>query len=455
MKYLSLVYFLSLLLPSTYANYLDEHVQTFDWNGIEVVWLEDNSLPTYEMLVYFDEGSLTEEKKLKGSGELMFSQLTSGTNRYTQKQIISSLEFYGARYLGYLTHEHSVFQVSGLVKDYVPTLNMICHLFDDATFPQEELAKVKKRIMSSIQTIVTQHSELASHIFRYESLKGTGYETPTSGDLATLENITSKDLSARLKDYNKKIGKKIYLKGPKEILGVKSIIQNKCKWDQKNKKSEYLVVKKLSPTDEVIFVDVGQSNQAQVRVGRVLMTDEVVDANRELQSFAAKFMGGGFTSQLVQGLRVERGLTYSAMAYAAGQKKYGRAGISTFTRNETLIPLLDAIKDIINKSSTEIPKDRFLLAKRNIKGNYLLGLESTSEFLKTLMFKDHIDVPYADIYKFSDKIDNVSVDDLKGMISDIFAWNKQTIVVLGSKDLIKPLKENGYKVKMVDYKDYL
>ena len=80
-------YIIITLLFSTFsfANYIDDNVKKLDWNGIEVVWLEDNSLPTYDVTVYFNEGSLGETAQLAGVGEFMFQQLTSGTTRYTQK----------------------------------------------------------------------------------------------------------------------------------------------------------------------------------------------------------------------------------------------------------------------------------------------------------------------------------------------------------------------------------
>ena len=90
---------------------------------------------------------------------------------------------------------------------------------------------------------------------------------------------------------------------------------------------------------------VPKANQAQIRVGRYLTYDES-KKDHELMSLASKYMGGGFTSRLMQELRVKRGLTYSAGAYASTQKTYGRSGISTFTKNNTLY---------INSFKTEVP----------------------------------------------------------------------------------------------------
>ncbi len=454
MKYI----LISFLLFSQFAvanNYLDENLKTMNWNGIEVIWLEDDSLPTYDVSIYFKEGALGDKKGLYGQTELMFAQLSSGTHRYTQKEIVESLEFFGAGYGSHVTHEYSTYSVSGLVKDFIPTMKMVCHLFDDATFPKKELKKTKRRIISGMKTIITSHPKLANHIFRYESLKGTGFEMPTTGKLKTIKRLGQKNLLNRLKHFNNAVQKRIYIKGPKQTKALKSIVINDCKWKGVKDVFTIPVVSKIPQSGKIIFIPVPNANQAQVRVGRTLMTSEVRAKQEELKAFTANFMGGGFTSRLVQRLRVEKGLTYSAGSYASEQKNYGRSGISTFTKNETIVELLNSIKEVITESSTAIKESNFNISKKNLKGNYLLGLESTSDFLQNLLYFDHIERKYSEIYDFSDNVNKLKVTDLQKMVDQIYGWDKQTVLVLGDKSLIKKLQKAGYKVLVKKYKDYL
>jgi zinc protease len=448
--------FIYLLLISTAsANYLDDNLKKMNWGGIDVVWLEDDSLPTYDVTVYFNEGALGDSKELHGETEMMFSQLSSGTHRYSQKEIVESLEFYGANYGSKITHEYTTFSVSGLVKDFVPVMKMVCHLFDDATFPKKELVKVKSRALAGLKAMVSNHSSLASRAFRYESLKGSGFEMPTSGSMKSIKKLNSKHLASRLKFFNESAVKRIYIKGPKEAKVLKDIILNDCRWKQGKQVRKIPVVASLPLHDKIIFVPVPNSNQAQVRIGRIIKTAEVQRGQEELKSFSANFLGGGFTSRLVQKLRVEKGLTYSAGSYASEQKNYGRSGISTFTKNETIVDLLKSIQEVVEKSSNDAETEPFLLSKKNIKGNYLLGLESTSDFLQNLLHFDHIEKKYEEIYEFSGVMDKVTKKDLEGMIKQLYSWEDQTILILGDKKLVKTLRKAGYKVDVKEYKNYL
>ena len=71
------------------------------------------------------------------------------------------------------------------------------------------------------------------------------------------------------------------------------------------------------------------------------------------------------------------------------------------------------------------------------------------------MLFDHVKIPYTDIYKFDERVEKISITDLQNKINNLYNWEKQTVVILGNKKLIKVLRKSGYKVLVKDYKDYL
>ena len=455
MSKLIIIAFVFSILNSSRANYLDENLNKVNWNGIEVIWLEDDSLPTYDFIINFDEGAFGDKNGFYGETQLMFDLMATGTSSFSEKEILEQLEFYGAGFDTNITHEFSSMRISGLVKDIKPTLEMVCHVFKNANYPKAKLKSFKDRKAAEIKSMVTKHSALASLVFRYESLRATGYENPVKGTLDSMSKITRDDLKERLNYFNEEVPKRIYIRGPKKSLIVKSIILNECGWKKINKPKSKKEINPKALTNVLYFVKVPDANQAQIRIGRTLNSAEVNLGKHELKSFTSSYLGGGFTSRLVQELRVKKGLTYSASSYVSEQKDYGRAGINTFTKNSSIVEMLKSIKSVVNYASKNISSDEFEMAKRSIKGNFLLSLESSSSFLQNLQYYDHIGRDYDSIYKFSNIIDKVSKNDMKKMIDKIFNWNSQVKLVLGDKSLIKVLKDAGYKVVELNYKDYL
>lgn len=442
---------------SSYANYLEDNLRRENWGGVEVIWLEDDSYPVYDVSIYFHGGAYTDAPGKYGETSLAFDLLTSGTTRYKQSEILDSLEFYGASYQASVTHEFTSYNVSGLVKDSIPTMKMVCHLFRNATYPKDELKKSVKRAQTGLRNLPSNHSALANRIFRELSLEGTGYEHPVGGTLKSLSKIDSSSLKRKLNFFNDSVKKRIYLKGPKAMANLKQVIEQDCKWGAVDNEVDTPVAseKGRKGSDKIVYLaPVDQANQAQIRIGNYMSAKEVAKEH-ELRAFTSQYMGGGFTSRLMQSIRVEKGLTYSIGAYASEQKNYGRKGINTFTKNATLPETLKAINEVVKASSDKIGDEVFAMAKRFSKGSYLFELESTSAFLSTLIYYDHIGRDYEEIYKFPKVVDGLSKDQVKKKVSELFSPDGQIVLVIGSKDLKKALEKEGYQVKTLKYQDYL
>lgn len=449
--------FALLITFNVFANYLDDNLRKETWDQMEVVWLVDNSFPTYDISILFEGGAYDDPKGKEGVTSLALNLMNLGTNRYDQSHILDTLDFFGASYGANATHEYSTYNVSGLVKDVIPTMKMVCHMFEDATYPKKELAVSIKRLKTGQRKMITNHGALASYISRIITLRKTGYERPASGNLKSYDRIKGKDLLKRLSELNKKTRKRIYIRGPKELSVLKSIFKNDCKWSNEGieERSYPEVAKGVNPNSGGVFlVPVKNANQAQIRIGTYMPKDEA-HSDYSLTAFTSKFMGGGFTSRLMQALRVDSGLTYSAGSYASPQNNYGRKGISTFTKNETLVKILKMIDKVVADNATQISDE---LLKRNkvfVKGNYLYELESTSSFLSTLQYYDTVGRPYNEIYMYPKNVDKLRVDAVKAKVKSLFSDPDNVTVIVGNKSLEKDLKKAGYKVKVIQATDYL
>ena len=155
---------------------------------------------------------MSDQKGKEGETELMFDLLTSGTRRFSQKEINDNLEYYGASYGHHITHEYATYTVSGLKKDIVPTLKQVCHLFSDASFPKNELKKIKKLKVSALKNIANDHGSVADRAFRKLSLANSVYETPAGGTVKSIIGIGQKDLKKKLEYFKITLKKEFILK---------------------------------------------------------------------------------------------------------------------------------------------------------------------------------------------------------------------------------------------------
>ncbi len=443
-----------LIVIQNYAFSSLDNLVTTNWNGIDVVWIQDETLPTYHFYLYSDTGSFGEKKNELGVTEFAYGLLTEGTSKMSQKQISEKLEFLGVNFSSSVTHEYSLLSFSGLEKDIDETVGMFCHLVNEASFSQKRVDHVSMRARKSLENLVSSHSDLANRVFRQVTLAGTPYSSPTGGTLNSLSQLRSTDLKSRWNEITKKSYKKIYVYGPKRLSRLEELLKP-CGLVSTRKKAQSFpqVSQGRKKKTGVYFVSVPNANQAQVRWGRYLNSDEA-GSDHVLNQFSGSFLGGGFTSRLMQELRVKNGLVYSAFSVISSQKNYGRNLISTATKNESVTKLIKMVKSNILAVKKSIPSVEFKRSKNFIKGNYVLSQEASSSFLSSLIALDHLGRDYSNLIKFPSLIDNISSKQLGDNIYKYFNPRENFIFVLGDSKVKKQLRKH-WAVKELQYKDYL
>ncbi len=446
------IFFALLVLSSqgfAKTSFLDS-VERMKWGDMEVVWARDDKFPRFTASFYFPDGSLSDS--FPGITQATFDQITSGTTKQNEKELAEFFDFYGAKLKSSVTHEYSVFSVQAQTKDIPAVMGKVCEIFKDAQYPEKELKSYTSRAKSHLKNLVTSHSSLADRIFRQVSLQETPYFLPVEGNLAGFDKLNPALLKERLSKLSK-TKKVLYLAGPSEAKDLEKVIKKNCAWENESSINR-LTLKKPADQTFIYLVPVPSANQAQIRLGRYVTAEEVKGKNDQF-SFLSGFLGGGFTSKLVQELRVKRGLTYSAGAYVSMQRDYGRAGVITFSKNETTAEAISIIRDIFQDiSQGKIEDKEFNHQKGHQIGGYAFGFEETTAFLGQIMLYDHQGRDLKELANYPESIAKITPHELAQTDLEVFPWSRLTIVVVGDKSLEKSLSRIR-PVKILNYQDYL
>jgi zinc protease len=450
---MNMKYLISFLFLMNIAHAKDgflNSVNRLKWKDMDVVWIEDDKFPKFTASIYFQDGALNDS--VSGVTQTAFDQMSAGTKKESQRELAEFFDFYGANLRHSVTHEYSVFTVQALTKDIKPVIGKVCEMFNDAQYPENELKSHVSRAKSHLKNLVTSHANLADRVFRKVSLEETSYAQPVEGTIASFDKINSPLLKSRLEALNK-TRKVLYLAGPADVKDIREVIEKNCHWSNETKVTPQ-VLRKPGPQSSIYLVEVPNANQAQIRIGRYMTSNEFKD-KYDLFQFMSSFLGGGFTSKLVQELRVKRGLTYSAGAYVSMQRDYGRAGIITFSKNETAAEAISIIRDIFTDvSAGKFEEKEFIHQKGHQIGAYAFGFEETSAFLGQIMLYDHQNRNLEELVHFPENIGKLSMTELSSANMEAFPWEKQTIVVVGDKSLAKSLSRIR-PVRILKYEDFL
>ena len=95
--------------------------------------------------------------------------------------------------------------------------------------------------------------------------------------------------------------------------------------------------------------------------------------------------GGAMSSRLFQRIREEQGLAYSVYSYPTSYRDCGALAIYAGTGPDHAQQVLKSLREEIDRVVNEgVSEKEFLQAREQLKGSYILGLESASSRMSAL-----------------------------------------------------------------------
>lgn len=143
-------------------------------------------------------------------------------------------------------------------------------------------------------------------------------------------------------------------------------------------------------------------------------------------------LGGGISSRLFQAIREEKGLAYSVYSY---QTNYSDAGLFTVyagTRPANVLQVIEIIFQTMQSVKDDgITEAELKRAKEQLKGSLFLGLESSSSRMSRLGKMEIMLGKYISLEEVVEKIERVSLSDVKVMAQQLFCPELLCLTALG------------------------
>jgi predicted Zn-dependent peptidase len=143
-------------------------------------------------------------------------------------------------------------------------------------------------------------------------------------------------------------------------------------------------------------------------------------------------LGGGISSRLFQAIREERGLAYSIYSYQSNYSDCGLFTVYAGTRPSNIQQVVElTIENIQQLKAGGIRADELPKTKEQLKGNLLLGLESSSSRMSRIGKMEITLGKYTTLDEIVAKIEKVTLDDLNRMLQTIFTADNLCFTALG------------------------
>ncbi len=406
--------------------------------GAKVLFVQTKGLPILDISLNFDAASGKEGEKY-GLASLTNSLLGSATQYRNEEQIINAFESLGAQFSGYSLKDMSIVSLRTLSRESIlrKSLNIFTEVVTQPSFKQKYLTRAKRQILQSIRAAQQSPSSIASIAFNKAVFGEHPYAHEAIGTQDTIGNITTKDLKHHYQQFFVAKNLIIALVGDVSKVKAKQIarqISHGLNIGQKAKANP--VVKPLNDAQD-IHIDF-PSKQTHLLIGQT-------GVNRSHPDFYPLYLGNhifggsGLTSILSGEIREKKGLAYSVYSHFSQMQSNGSFIMKLQTKNAQANKAKKiAVQTLNNFINNNIDKQKLQDGKDNIIGGFALQTASNANILTYLSIIGFYNLPLDYLDTFTDKIKDISTQDIQNAFAQLINTDKLVIVSVGQK-----IKNNG------------
>lgn len=437
-------------------------------NGISVYFMQDLSLPIFTVQGMLSKGSADDFEGKSGVAALMVSMLKEGSAGLSSEQYKDAYSKYSSDFDVNVDKDSVHFKSSGLSK-YGPEISK---LFLNTLFqpnfvsPQKssesikEYDKVRAKRQAQIVKSMEEASYFASISYGAQLFGKNSYGMPEWGTASGIKKTLLADVQAFYKQNMQPSNLQFALSGnysddmKAELL--KSLNAIKSSSTDSKAKVESVVASSPGKPDfktKIVVIDKPNLKQAEVRMGHF-------GPSRTSKDFIPLYIAnsvvgsGDFSSQLMQEIRVKRGLVYGINAGFVGYKDAGAFVVSSSTRHEKVPELITTTLDILKSSAAKgLDAKQLEIQKGILSGQFPLKFETDDSFLQQLMKYNTFGFDKDYIKRFYEKIKTLDIVEANQVLKTYYKPDDVLIVIFASKNqLPKSIKDLGRPVEYIDYR---
>ena len=142
--------------------------------------------------------------------------------------------------------------------------------------------------------------------------------------------------------------------------------------------------------------------------------------------------GGLSSSRLFQSVREERGLAYAVYSFSGQFTDSGQIGLYVGTRPDKVAEAMDVVRAELERMREQpATEEELARARENVKARIVLALESSAARMNRLGGATLYDLPLLDTDAVMAKIDAVTLDDLRGLVDELWAPERLSAAGIG------------------------
>ena len=311
-------------------------------SGLEVFIVPTSEVPLVTIRLLVPAGSCVDPVGREGTAGMTARLLVKGAGGIGADEMASSVEGVGGRLEAWAGRDYAVVVGDFLARDFEFGLGLLARTVMKPDFPADEFERERSMVLAEAEGIKENPGALAGREFLEFLLGPHPYGNPVDGYPSSVKKLTRGDITGFHRRYYVPAGAVLAVVGDIDADGAKMLVEREL-GDWKGIAPPEARKAALPPVRggerRVIVIDRPGLTQSQIRIGNIAASRNTPDYFD--LTVANGILGGGFTSRLMEEIRVNRGLSYGARSRLGMYRYGGYFGITTHTKNETLRETID------------------------------------------------------------------------------------------------------------------
>ena len=403
-------------------------------NGLIVLTERMEHLRSVAMGVWIKSGSRCEPAETNGISHFVEHMLFKGTRSRTAQHIAREMDSIGGNLDAFTGKETICFNVKSLA-DHVPiALDVLTDLVLNPVFAEADIERERGVILEEIKIDEDNPDVLVHELFTQSFWKGHPLGWPILGTKATVSGLDRDKLLAYHGDR---------FHGGNIVFSAAGNLNHDQFVAEVTEKFAGLAggetLHELSaPEASARIVMRNKKSLEQVQICLGVPAPPITDDNRYATLILNTVLGGGMSSRLFQTIREERGMAYSIYSDLSPYRDTGTllvyAGTSAGKALEVVDLILLEFRKLKEKALTH---EELTRAKDQLKGNILMGLESSNSRMANLARQEMYFHNFFSVDEVIACIDAVDAAQVQSMAQRLFDPDRIAVTLLGRLDGVK------------------
>lgn len=397
-------------------------------NGLTIIGEEIPYVKSISLGVWINAGSRIEDEEISGVSHFIEHMLFKGTKNRTSKQLASEIDNLGGQINAFTSKECTCYYVKLLDSHIDIGIDVLSDMILNSKFNEDDLDKERSVIIEELKMYEDSPEDLAYDLLTENIYKNDPLGMNIIGTEESLKRLNREKLLDYFNKYYVPNNSVIAISGNFNFDEIINKIEEKFKvW---KKRDVNVDIKKAE------FKSCFLTKNKDIEQVNLAMSLEAVPLENDKEVYALAVIntvfGGSISSRLFQKIREEKGLVYSIYSSQSLYRKCGELGIFASMSNEHLKEVYESIIEEVKIMKKYYLTDQEIKeSKEQLKGSYILGLESTSSRMmsigRSLLLNNKVEST-DDILK---SIDNVDRETVKIVIDKIFNLDKLGVCIVG------------------------